>query len=360
MAIIKCPECGENVSTTAQKCVHCGCEITYCPECNQVFTGNIKVCPSCGYHIAPEETESKTHDDTKGFAHVNNEKLQEDLNNNDILASFNESTLFRVIVCKYGFLFKLAFAVVSIATLVTAIIKIFSFSITTEDMSKRAMQALSGLFSGNLSVGLSNEQYIQGWATEFLKPISSLITTSAIFSMLAFLFTSIRKNYIKMTLGKWITKNDLDVVAAVKRDSYNNAMDYFSDLYTSPFKTFSRMDGLRAIQDAAIYNDTKEKMQKTIIVNAIVRLILFTLFVIFTSLSLTNIAETRIITLIANAASGKDNPVVYEFTYPIITGVILVIWIFAEACFLTKKENELFHVWQENNLPDEFRTKNWK
>lgn len=52
MALIKCKNCGEEISDKSTKCVHCGynteCSIThFCPECGKEFD-NIK-CMNCGY-----------------------------------------------------------------------------------------------------------------------------------------------------------------------------------------------------------------------------------------------------------------------------------------------------------------------
>ena len=38
MALIKCPECGKQISDQAEACPKCGCPIepkTYCPECKK-------------------------------------------------------------------------------------------------------------------------------------------------------------------------------------------------------------------------------------------------------------------------------------------------------------------------------------
>ena len=39
MALIKCNECGKEISDKAKVCPHCGFEnrITFCPECNKKF-----------------------------------------------------------------------------------------------------------------------------------------------------------------------------------------------------------------------------------------------------------------------------------------------------------------------------------
>lgn len=52
MAIIKCSNCGQDISGLAKKCVHCGQKITgkvLCPECKEEINEDLKQCPKCGY-----------------------------------------------------------------------------------------------------------------------------------------------------------------------------------------------------------------------------------------------------------------------------------------------------------------------
>ena len=56
MAIIKCPECGGDVSDKAKSCPHCGVTIYVCPECGKASAGKMAACPHCGYGIQGEET----------------------------------------------------------------------------------------------------------------------------------------------------------------------------------------------------------------------------------------------------------------------------------------------------------------
>ena len=53
MALIKCSECGKEISDKAKVCPHCGFEnrITFCPECNKKLSSNVSVCPHCGCPI---------------------------------------------------------------------------------------------------------------------------------------------------------------------------------------------------------------------------------------------------------------------------------------------------------------------
>lgn len=52
MAIIKCPECGHEVSDAAERCPNCGVAIAgnikVCPDCGRVVLKNATTCPSCG------------------------------------------------------------------------------------------------------------------------------------------------------------------------------------------------------------------------------------------------------------------------------------------------------------------------
>ena len=53
MALIKCSECGESISSSAKICLHCGVKINLqtCPECGAKLKGDETNCPECGYPI---------------------------------------------------------------------------------------------------------------------------------------------------------------------------------------------------------------------------------------------------------------------------------------------------------------------
>lgn len=59
MALIKCPECGKEISDKASACVHCGANLTdasecTCPECGAVVLEGNSICTKCGYPLADE------------------------------------------------------------------------------------------------------------------------------------------------------------------------------------------------------------------------------------------------------------------------------------------------------------------
>ena len=53
MALIKCKECGNEISSSANVCPHCGIKvsITKCPECGAKVSNDLKNCKECGYPI---------------------------------------------------------------------------------------------------------------------------------------------------------------------------------------------------------------------------------------------------------------------------------------------------------------------
>ena len=53
MALIKCKECGESISSSAKTCPHCGYknEVSICPECGKKVKSSDINCPDCGYPL---------------------------------------------------------------------------------------------------------------------------------------------------------------------------------------------------------------------------------------------------------------------------------------------------------------------
>lgn len=58
MAMIKCPECGQEISDKAKKCIHCGADIKllnnkgkFCSECGKEIQNKSIECPFCGCPI---------------------------------------------------------------------------------------------------------------------------------------------------------------------------------------------------------------------------------------------------------------------------------------------------------------------
>ena len=63
MAIIKCPECGHEISDKAPFCPSCGVAIAgrtiTCPECGQTYFSELKECPKC-HHLTRQHPQAET------------------------------------------------------------------------------------------------------------------------------------------------------------------------------------------------------------------------------------------------------------------------------------------------------------
>ena len=58
MALIKCEECGKEISSSVSICPHCGISLKNCPECGTKINDNDTSCPKCGYPIVEEPSKN--------------------------------------------------------------------------------------------------------------------------------------------------------------------------------------------------------------------------------------------------------------------------------------------------------------
>lgn len=71
MALIKCPECGKEVSDKAPACIHCGFPLQSsnikCPECGKEISDNEQVCIYCGFPLQSNNTINDASKDVDGI-----------------------------------------------------------------------------------------------------------------------------------------------------------------------------------------------------------------------------------------------------------------------------------------------------
>lgn len=70
MAMIQCPECGQEISDKATTCPHCGTPIFVCPECGHISVGNIPFCENCGFTTDTKVLSAQPHDVKKQDSHA--------------------------------------------------------------------------------------------------------------------------------------------------------------------------------------------------------------------------------------------------------------------------------------------------
>lgn len=69
MALIKCSECGKEISDKAKLCPHCGYKKNECPECGKELKSKSNVCENCGFILKSDKN------DIKGFITTKINKL---------------------------------------------------------------------------------------------------------------------------------------------------------------------------------------------------------------------------------------------------------------------------------------------
>ncbi len=69
MAMITCPNCGEQVSDKAKKCVHCGADLIQekkcCAECGAELEEDAKECPNCGCPVEEPQVQERPEEPQK-------------------------------------------------------------------------------------------------------------------------------------------------------------------------------------------------------------------------------------------------------------------------------------------------------
>lgn len=74
MALIKCNDCGKEISDTCYSCIHCGCPIEKlisCSKCGKEMNGDIKICPNCGNKLTEELNNDDLLNRTENLININ-------------------------------------------------------------------------------------------------------------------------------------------------------------------------------------------------------------------------------------------------------------------------------------------------
>lgn len=81
MAIIKCPECGRQISDKAPVCPNCGVEIAgkiiKCSQCGEVYFRDQEVCPNC-HHLTRVNTQTSPASGTSAVAQATNNTVTQE------------------------------------------------------------------------------------------------------------------------------------------------------------------------------------------------------------------------------------------------------------------------------------------
>ena len=183
MALIQCPECGGQVSSTAKQCVHCGCTYSVCHECGNVYSGEVPQCTVCGYKFAPAGfpfTASKNNSTQSGYS-------------TDIAAAWKKRCSTDKMVMK-----AIRFADVGLGIIITILAAIVCLIID--------------MWDGNTLESLLK---VNGIA----KHAHSLIIAVCVIGGLVPIVSDIGAVYLQIMCGSWLRKNGIDAAPYVKKAS---------------------------------------------------------------------------------------------------------------------------------------------
>ena len=66
MSLVQCPECGRQISSGSESCIHCGFAFKICPDCGAVLPKDAPRCTECGRQFKEENAaEPKKQEQTK-------------------------------------------------------------------------------------------------------------------------------------------------------------------------------------------------------------------------------------------------------------------------------------------------------
>lgn len=296
MALIKCPECGKEVSSNANQCIHCGCKFTVCPECGNITVGEVSICQQCGYSFKKNATVNKP-------AEEDNSKLEGDLLKQWQNASPVDKTLMKV-----SKVVKIAVGILSFVFLIIAAIKIITWSKSDE---------LEQLLTFNKTTNT----------------IKSMIALACIFDITDILCEPIINAFIKLRCSKWISKSKFDGIGYLR--NHINIINENNDL-----------DEYKLLTDAVYYSKNRNN-QYEIYVGIIVRLLcavaLFTCVGICIMQNLTELMNAKL----------YNRSFEFQYIALIFCGIFAIVYLIAVVA-VDSLNGKKFDAWLEKNITGDF------
>ncbi len=296
MALITCPECGQQISSNAKQCVHCGYKFTYCPECQTVSSGDRERCPSCGYTFK-KVLSSPINNDTSETVET------------DLIKIWQKRKPFDAKILK-GFNFiKILLSVVAVALLVIATIMVVTWKNNSDPLEKL--------------VELKSLRSSMQW----------LIAFSCIFTIIDFIFDDAKAAFVKIRCGYWLTTQKFDCV------QYINARIKRSD---TEYATWTDADEFTLFMECGFIAENPSAKNR-IYASLIIKTLCATALAICIGIcAMDNLNEF----FRAELASGKFN---FQYIALIVAAIFIVIYIVA-AILADSSYNKKFAAWTAKNI----------
>ncbi len=284
MALINCPECGKQISSSAKQCVHCGCAFSVCPECGNVTVGSFEVCPSCGYSSAKPERPQRYEQTQKSESFFDAEPAPREsaaaIVEDPLRVWQKSSPVDRYMMKSFKWL-KILFHVLSFVFFILG--SVFFIIWMQKSSIEQAYEA---------------EQLIT-----LLRCVIGLVCS---FEIIDILFDPIKESFVKLRCGNWINRKKLDAVTYLKQHcgetGFGEDIDNF-DLFAE-----------------ATYLSKNSGSRTTVIVGMVVRFVCAVAMFIFIGYAvMQNLAMAMIVAML-----GIDFQ--FRFIMLIPAGIVGLIW----------------------------------
>ena len=192
MAVIHCPECGNEVSDQAKKCPHCGVSVFVCPECGEVSIGEEK-CPNCGFSTVSPKAVAADSTKERGATECAPKNLFERWKESDSQTKNRKKTLSAITYSLQGL------------QLVLAVIWFFQ------------------IFNSYLHVDLESILTLAVNHGSNLDKTDTYFAIIVVLAIVSFVFDSAKEIINAISCAKWIRRdkidieNDIDLVLAQKK-----------------------------------------------------------------------------------------------------------------------------------------------
>ncbi len=302
MAIISCPECGEKVSDTSKKCVHCGCEFKICNECKHVWVGDSNVCAECGFEIKEKSNSSNT-----------NKNLSDA---KEMYAAWRDGSFVRKLFGNY--MVSIGLLVISFVFFVVGIVKLFTWGEGLEDI-------------------LTYEDTISS--------INTLIIFWAIFYVSSKIYSWTYESVMYNSIATWMKYRKIDGKEAI-RQTLNidfNSMPLEETLsYSNAIQVFIAVEARKN-------NEILKNKQKNSAMIVTCLSFFFSLFLCIFVLS--NVKEYIGIKVFEYATKFKFSSVVSWWALIVSVVLFIIKFLYCKEC--EKKQKVTYDEWVKKEFPEQ-------
>lgn len=306
MALVSCPECGKQISTSAQFCPECGCKIAICPDCENAVVADSECCPTCGHVFKIEKAPSESPTETKENPDKTLDKWIE------------ESPVFGFLADRgLSLLYKIA-SLLCVASFVGFFILMDVWSDNVNETKTEVLNFwLHNIWSGNGDTNAAMHVWMEANMIGYIDDFESKRSLFKLFACLAAVFFAIdngafgHHGVITLSMTRWIKTNNVDcteeIIICAKSMTYENVEE-----------SKSKRSNRNRLMVAAYAS--KNKTAEGLLWLNILSLVVFKLLgTVLLCMFLSDLVDTFMIIKVTE----KD--LSYDFTMLIAAGVILVI-----------------------------------